>query len=221
VVGEARDGIEAARLIEKLAPRLVFLDIGLPGKNGLELGREIFDLNPWTFIVFVTASSDYRSEAIDVYAFDYLVKPFKLNRLRQTIARINELVNGNQMGQPAPSLFKSTDLLDQPLFFRSNNEYFGLNSKDIIFVTKEDRKTVVYHTEGKLKISENLTILANMLKNYGFLRSHKGFVVNLAHVKKITPFSRSNYELTMSYTDQKPLMTWEIAKKIGIINNYK
>ncbi|OPX90542.1 MAG: Transcriptional regulatory protein YehT [Pelotomaculum sp. PtaB.Bin104] len=221
VVGEAGDGLQAEKLIEELTPQVVFLDIDMPGKTGLELAREIFDLNPWTFIVFATGFNEFRSEAFDVYAFDYLVKPFKLNRLRQTMTRIKAVIEGKTAGKQVPDLTKPTALPEKTRFFRGNNEYIHLDLDDIIFITREDRKTVIHHTEGVFRITESLASLEKQLQGYHFLRSHKGFIVNLRMVKKIIPFSRENYELVMANTDKKPLMTWENAKKLGIMPNLK
>lgn len=71
--------------------RVVFVDIDLPGKNGLDLAREIFAINPWTYIVFATGYDNHMDEAYEVYAFDYLVKPFKLDRMKKTMERIRSL----------------------------------------------------------------------------------------------------------------------------------
>jgi two-component system LytT family response regulator len=85
VVGEAVDGTEALAKFEELRPDVVFIDIDLPGKDGVALAREIFDCNPRTRLVFITAHEQYRKEAFSVYACDYIVKPFKIDRLSQTL----------------------------------------------------------------------------------------------------------------------------------------
>ena len=88
ILGEAADGITALDMVEKLNPRVVFIDIDLPGKNGVELAREICDINPQTILIFATAFDDHTHEAFEVYAFDYLIKPFKLDRIKKTMERI-------------------------------------------------------------------------------------------------------------------------------------
>ncbi|MDD3654492.1 MAG: LytTR family DNA-binding domain-containing protein [Desulfotomaculaceae bacterium] len=221
VIGEAGDGLAAIKLIEELAPQVVFVDIDIPGKNGVELAQEIFDINPWIFIVFATAFSEYRSEAFDVYAFDYLVKPFKLNRLRQTMERIKAVAEGKLAGKQVPGLSQNTVGLKKTCLFKINNEFVYLELDGIIFITKEARKTIIYHKEGVFKTNESLSSLEKQLQGYQFFRSHKGFIVNLNMVKKVTRYSRDSFEIAMSHTDKKPLLTWENAKKLGIVTNSK
>lgn len=214
VIGEAGDGIEAIRLIEELAPQVVFIDIDLPGKNGVELAQEIYDINPWTFIVFATAFSEFRGEAFNVYAFDYLVKPFKMNRLRQTMERIKLVMSGKATAKPMPGITNLKDSLNRKLLFRENEKLVCLNVDDIIYVTREGRKSVVYFIDGQVGTNENLSVLEEQLGGYPFFRSHKGFIVNLRMVKELIPSGTSSYELVMANTKKKPLMTFENFKEL-------
>jgi two-component system LytT family response regulator len=207
VIGEAGDGLEAIKLIEELSPQVVFVDVDLPGKNGVELAQGIFDINPRTFIVFATASSEFRGEAFDVYAFDYLVKPFKMNRVRQTMERIKLVLSGKVVDRPGPHLGNLNKNVSRKQFFRNDNKLVYLNLNDIIYVTKEGRKSTIYFIGGQLETNENLAVLEEQLGGYPFFRSHSGFIVNLKMVKELTPTGRSSYELVMANTKKKPLMT--------------
>ncbi|MBE0446647.1 MAG: response regulator transcription factor [Actinobacteria bacterium] len=91
VVAEAEDGIKLIRQVEKLMPDVVFLDITMPTMNGLEAAKKIFSIDPTIAMIFATAHDSYMREAFEVYAFDYLVKPFNLDRIRQTLSRIKEI----------------------------------------------------------------------------------------------------------------------------------
>lgn len=88
VVGEAANGQEAMEIYDRTHPQVIFLDVDMPGKTGVECARLIQDQNPAAVLIFATGHEEYRGEAFEVYAFDYLVKPFKLARLEQTLARI-------------------------------------------------------------------------------------------------------------------------------------
>ena len=76
LVGEARDGLECIELVEQLRPQIVFLDVEMPGKTGVEAARIIQDMDPSIILIFATAHDQYMGDAFEVYAFDYLVKPF-------------------------------------------------------------------------------------------------------------------------------------------------
>jgi len=221
VTGEAGDGTEAIKLFKELSPRVVFVDIGLPGKTGVELAREIFDINPRTFIVFATALSGHREEAFDVYAFDYLVKPFKMNRVRQTMERIKMALSGKIAGEPAPDPAGSDDVINKmrKQFFRSGSRIVYLNLDEIIYITKEGHDSIIHYTGGKIETKENLNVLEKQLGGYPFFRSHSGFLVNLKMVKELIPSGRSSFELVMAGTLKRPLMTVEKFKELGEISH--
>ncbi|KJS17468.1 MAG: LytTR family transcriptional regulator [Peptococcaceae bacterium BRH_c4b] len=221
VIGEAGDGLEAIKLIEKLSPQVVFLDIDLPGKNGVELAQEIFDINPLTCIVFATAFSEFRGEAFDVYAFDYLVKPFKMNRLRQTMDRIKMVLSGKVAGRPIPYSKNMNKNVSRKQFFRNDNKLVYLNLDDIIYVTREGRKSTIYFIGGKVQTNDKLSVLEEQLEGYPFFRGHSGFIVNLKMVKELIPTGRSSYELVMENTKNRPLITVEKFKELEELTNAK
>lgn len=221
VVGEAGNGLEAIKLIRELSPQVVFVDIGLPEKDGVELAQEIFDINPLTFIVFATAFSEFREKAFDVYAFDYLVKPFKMNRVRQTMERIKQVLSGKIAGRPGFYLKKLNGDISRKQFFRSDNKLVYLNLDDIIYVTKEGRKCTIYFIGGQIQTNDNLSVLEEQLAGYPFFRSHSGFIINLRMVKELIPTGRSSYELVMANTKKRPLITVERFKELEELTNTK
>lgn len=74
IVGEAEDGVQLLTLVEQEKPQLVFLDVEMPGKTGVECARVIQDMNPAIVLIFATAHDEYMGDAFEVYAFDYLLK---------------------------------------------------------------------------------------------------------------------------------------------------
>ncbi len=91
LVGEAENGEIGFSLAETLSPHIVFLDVEMPGMNGVMCAKKIIDIAPKTFIIFATAHEKYMSEAFEVYASDYLIKPFKIDRVLTTLERIKEV----------------------------------------------------------------------------------------------------------------------------------
>ena len=90
IVGEAEDGVQLLALVEQEKPQLVFLDVEMPGKTGVECARVIQDMNPAIVLIFATAHDEYMGDAFEVYAFDYLLKPFRDQDLMSAIARVRE-----------------------------------------------------------------------------------------------------------------------------------
>ena len=88
IVGEAKDGRELIRLNEQTHPQVILLDVEMPVMTGVECARIIQDINPKTILVFATAHEKYMGDAFEVYAFDYLLKPFREQRVMKTLALI-------------------------------------------------------------------------------------------------------------------------------------
>jgi two-component system, LytTR family, response regulator len=97
VVGEAATGIEAARVAQAVRPDVLFLDVRMPDRNGIELLKEWPD-RARPAVVFVTAHADYALEAFGLSAVDYLLKPFSETRLADTVRRLVRFLHGANAG---------------------------------------------------------------------------------------------------------------------------
>ncbi len=93
VVGDCDNMTEAIIQFNSRKPDVVFMDIEINGGSGIDSARVIRELNPDTKIIFATAHSEYMSNAFEIYAFDYLVKPFNMDRIKQTLGRIENSYN--------------------------------------------------------------------------------------------------------------------------------
>ena len=102
LAGEASDGKQAIELAETLRPDVVFLDVEMPEMTGVECARVIQDMNPAILLIFATAHEGYMGDAFEVYAFDYLVKPFKVERVMQTLERARNLLRSPETA-PEPA----------------------------------------------------------------------------------------------------------------------
>lgn len=213
LIGEAENGKQLVQLVEELKPDAVFIDIDMPEKNGIEASREIFDIDPHIFIVFVTAFDNYTHQAFEVYAFDYLVKPFKLDRIRKTIQRIQTLMlerDSNLLLHRIPGAANSQDL---KLMFQTNEKCRFVNMSDIIMITRSERKTTIYTTQGVLTTYESLQLLEGRLKGELFFRSHKGYIINKDMVIELSPWGNKSYLVRMANIKETALMTFEKAKE--------
>lgn len=115
---------------------------------------------------------------------------------------------------PMPDCANLKEQFNRKLLFRGNEKLVYLNLDDIIYVTREGRKSVIYFIDGQVGTNENLSALEERLGGYPFFRSHKGFIVNLRMVKELIPSGTSSYELVMANTRKKPLMTYEKLREL-------
>jgi len=214
VLGEAGDGITALKMVEELTPRVVFIDIDLPKKNGVDLAREICDINPHIILIFATAYDDYTHEAFEVYAFDYLVKPYKLDRIKETLERIKAL---DSQRTTVPNYFHplaTGEVTPSRLVLRQSEKLIFLDTKEIIFITRENRKTVIYTEKHRISTTENLNDIEKRLNGNSFFRSHRGYIVNLCMIKEIYPWGRKGYQITFAGTKETALLTSEKSKEL-------
>ena len=205
VVGEASDGEEAFRLVEKLNPDIVFLDVEMPVLNGIECANMIVDFNPLIKIIFVTAYEEYMPEAFKVYAFDYMVKPFKMDRLYQTLQHLKNIaLRQNEESTALPGINKPE--LDK-LLIRGKEGVILVDIDDIVLIQREDRNTVIITSHEKYVTSDSLGQIEEKLGRWMFFRSHKSYIINLSKIHKIFPYGRWTYLVKLKNTDVDALMT--------------
>ena len=203
VVAEAEDGAQLVELSEKLAPDVVVLDISMPTLSGLEAAKKIFSISPTISLIFVTAHDNYTHEAFELYAFDYIVKPFNLERIKQTMARIKELRAGSGVHSDKSS----------KLAVKSSEGHVFLDTHDIILVTRSNRQTIITTTKGTVTTYEPLQSLSTKLGADTFFRCHKGYIINAGMVMEISPCGDKTHLVRLASTTETALMTRERAKE--------
>jgi len=103
VIGQAKNGVEAVRLIEEASPDLVLLDVQMPGMDGLGVLRA---LNQRPQVVFATAFDEYAIQAFEVHAADYLLKPITRTRLEEAVRRVRLRLAGERTAPQLDSLMQ-------------------------------------------------------------------------------------------------------------------
>lgn len=142
IVGEAEDGVQLLTLVEQEKPQLVFLDVEMPGKTGVECARVIQDMNPAIVLIFATAHDEYMGDAFEVYAFDYLLKPFKKERVMQTLERAKKRIRHQTDGETPLPVHPTPHPVSGRLMLHHKDGVSFLNVSDIVLVQREDRTTV-------------------------------------------------------------------------------
>ncbi|VBB05136.1 Hypothetical protein LUCI_0343 [Lucifera butyrica] len=214
IVGEAENGRQLVQMVEEREPDVVFLDVDMPEMNGIEASREIFDINSKVFLIFATGYNCYTHEAFEVYAFDYLVKPFDLERVQRTVRRIIEMKAARDQVsviKPEKPAFRGENLKLRVL---SNEKSIFINIPDIVLITRTERKTMIHVTgESVVQTYEPLQKLEDRLKEHNFFRCHKGFIINPDMVVEIIPWGNKTYLVKLANTKETALMTWDHVKE--------
>lgn len=208
IVGQARNGREAVELFERLRPQIVFLDVHMPGLNGVEAARAMARRAQ---IVFVTAYEQYAVQAFEQGALDYLVKPLEAARLADTVQRLRERLGEGAAVQASPVQARLEAALEAALAQLSArlNQPSGASEparpaplqwlrasvgstlklipvEQIIFLRSDEKYTLVVWQEGEALIRTPIRELIEQLDTQTFAQVHRSVVVNLRAISHVT-----------------------------------
>lgn len=209
LVGEAENGAQMLELFDREHPQAVILDVEMPEMDGLQCARALQDRAPLTVIIFATAHEQYMGDAFEVYAFDYLLKPFKVERVLKTLELIQmRLIR--QDSQAVPQRTAPVRSAPERLMLRHKEGVAFIDLDDILLIQREERMTVIYTEDGARYItSDSLSELEERLPADTFFRSHKSYIVNINHIISITPYGRWTFVVKLRGTQHDALITHE------------
>lgn len=166
---------------------LVFLDIEMPGIDGITLAKRLRTVSENVQIVFLTSHIEYALEGYEVNALRYLVKPVDMNKLSEVLKYIQDKKNNSRQ-----------------IMIRQEGEDIVIDISDIIYMESMDKNVRIVTSKSEYITRYNISDYEEELKNSGFLRIHRGYLISLSKVKKIVkndvvmdgdislPVSRSN-----------------------------
>lgn len=207
--GEASDGAELLALAAEHRPQLVLLDVEMPGVSGVDCARELQDSDPHTILIFATAHDKYMADAFEVYAFDYLLKPFKAERALATLERAKSVLRTRE---DAARSAKPVEPRPQSgrILLKHRDGVSVINMEDILLVQREERATVLYTVnDGRYVTGDSLADIEARLDPALFMRCHKSYIINLSHVDSISPYGRWTYVVKLRGTRRDALITHE------------
>jgi len=202
VIGESGDGAQAVRLIEAMAPDLVFLDIQMPGLNGIEVIRAI-GVEKMPTVVFVTAYDEYAVKAFEVHAQDYLLKPLDRERFLKALDRAlrevghlrNERLTRARRGLEMMSA-DSQDWGDRVLV-KSAGRRLVLRANQIDWIEAAGNYVKIHVALETHFHRETLKHIADRLARFGFIRIHRRTVVNCNRISGLKPSPHGDHELSL------------------------
>jgi two-component system LytT family response regulator/two-component system response regulator LytT len=201
VIATGSNGLQAVDLIQKLEPEVVFLDVHMPGLDGMGVVRRLREmgLNPPRFI-FVTAYDQYAVEAFRLEAMDYLLKPVDKLRLAESIERAQRAIQEKQAAEPPakPGAAAGHAAPRTKLLIRANNRNFIVDANDVIYATIDNGVITLVSTnlEGHSNYRTIEDLQAN-LDHEMFWRVHRSYLVNINRIKEVVPWFKSSYQLRL------------------------
>jgi two-component system, LytTR family, response regulator LytT len=198
VIARASNGLEAVDLIRKLEPELVFLDVNMPGLDGLGVVRQLReDEVDLPHFIYVTAYDQYAVEAFRLEAMDYLLKPVERPRLAETIERARRVIQEKKPVE-LPAAAVPAPAPRTKLLVRSSNRNFIVDANDLIYATIDDGLITLVATnlEGHSNYRTIEDLQANLDRDV-FWRVHRSYLVNINRIKEVVPWFKSSYQLRM------------------------
>ena len=178
------------RLTESFAAQaydLVFLDIEMPAVDGITLAKRLRSVSEKVFIVFLTGHVEYAIEGYEVNALRYLTKPVDVEKLKEVIRYVQERQGSSRQ-----------------IIIKEDGEEYLIDINDIIYMESENQNVRIITSKGGHSIRYNIGDFEEQLRNDGFFRIHRGYLISLSKVKKLSkndvimdgdiilPVSRSN-----------------------------
>lgn len=207
VQGIANNGVEGLMLITSLKPNAAFLDINMPLQNGIDLAKEVKNLDKNIDVIFTTAYEDHAIEAFEIEAYDYILKPYSEERIKKVVNRLkNKILTRDSEADILTE--KMSELLNKLTqnkidFNKVPCEFKGkiilISIDDIYFCYIEDNKT--YIKTKDMSYYSNYT-LHEIEKKTNFFRAHRSYLVNMDKVKELFSWFNGTYKLVMDDTEK-------------------
>ena len=215
IIDTASNGLEAVSMIEDLEPDLVFLDVQMPGLDGLGVIRQLQEKKiPLPHFILATAFDQYAVEAFRLEAMDYLLKPVEKDRLAVSVERAGKIVEAKQAAEPKLPDGPRPGLQRTKLLVRSGQRNLVVDANDVIYATIDDGLITVVTTsiEGQLNYRTIEELQSNLDPDV-FWRVHRSFLVNINRIREVVPWFKSSFQLRMEDKKQTEVPVSRIQTK--------
>jgi len=216
IVATAANGLEAVKLISDLEPDVVFLDVQMPGLDGMGVIRKLKEQNiPLPHFVMATAYDQYAVEAFRLEALDYLLKPVDAERLQVAVERARRAVADRlRAAAPVEPSVAKPALQRTKLLVRSNQRNFIVDAQDVVYATIDDGLITV--VANNLEGQSNYRTIEELQSNLDpdtFWRVHRSYLVNIHRIKEVIPWFKSSFQLRMDDKKQTEIPVSRVQTK--------
>ncbi|MEI9976204.1 MAG: LytTR family DNA-binding domain-containing protein [Ignavibacteriota bacterium] len=204
VIATASNGLQAMDLIQKMEPELVYLDVNMPGLDGMGVVRQLREKGvELPHVIFVTSLRSVRRGGFRLEALDYLLKPIDKVRLAESVDRARGApVQDRKVPEPSVSGTATAPVAQatprNKLAVRCNNRHFIVDANEVIYATIDNGLITLVTTnlEGHSNYRTIEDLQAALDKDQ-FWRVHRSYLVNINRIKEVVPWFKSSYQLRM------------------------
>jgi two-component system response regulator LytT len=215
IIATASNGLEAVKLIEDLEPDLVFMDVQMPGLDGMSVIRKLREKGiPLPHFVMATAYDQYAVEAFRWEALDYLLKPVEKDRLAVSVERARKAIAEKVKSAPAELPAPKPSLQRSKLLVKSGQRNFIVDAQDVVYATIEDGLITVVASgmEGQSNYRTIEELQSNLDPDM-FWRVHRSYLVNIHRIKEVIPWFKSSFQLKMDDKKQTEIPVSRVQTK--------
>lgn len=198
IAGECSSGTEALEKIKSLMPDLVFLDIQMPGMNGIDVLQNIDA--PLPQIIFVTAYDEYAIKAFELNAADYLLKPFSKERFIKTIDKVKQNLSSTGLNEKVLGLI--SDLQKKEKFLsrfivKSSQTFTFVPVDEVNYIEAEGNYIKIKTQNGSHLVRDTITRTCARLNPADFVRVHRSLIVNVNKIKQMQTHFNGEYIIVL------------------------
>lgn len=209
LVGEFADAESASAFLEKTNVDLIFLDIQMPGTNGIEFAKTIGNK---TLVIFTTAYAEYALDSYEVDAIDYLVKPVALNRFQKAVVKAK-----NYLDMLSKGYSNRLEIVDDDyIFIKTERKIIKIYPNDITFIEGLRDYVIIHTAEQKIIALIGLKHIQSKLPENTFVRVSKSYVVNIKHISSLdnNDIHIGKHEIPIGNVYRNQFFEQYISKKI-------
>ncbi len=217
LVHVAVNRFDALEHIHSLKPDLVFLDIEMPGMNGLEVAENI-EMDEMPSVVFATAYSEHAIKAFELNAQDYLLKPFNEDRLRSAIDKVASNKSGTVLDKKKIAQILKSELAEDiktpfanKVPIPTRDRYKLVDYSEVVCIEVEERSVRLFTKEKSYLLNHTLDTFERKLPDEKFFRVNRSCIIGLGHVKEIVIWFGNRFKIILS-NDKEVISSREKSK---------
>lgn len=222
IIGECADGRQAVSAIRSLGPDLVFLDIQLPELDGFGVVEEV-GAERMPVVIFITAYDQHAMRAFDVYALDYLLKPYKSERLKRAVERARaQVLRGKDaaLNERLLSLLESVrpgPRYVERLMIRSLGRVYFIRADEIDWIESEGNYVRIHAGKESHFLRDTLGGIEARLDRQKFVRIHRSTIINVESIKELQPLFSGDYTVILHNGERLTMSRGHKEKLLSLI----
>lgn len=214
IIGEFASGEEAGRAVATLNPQVIFVDIEMPGLNGIQTAEKVAAGQAAPLVVFATAHEEFAVKAFELNAVDYLLKPFSAKRIAKCINKVRSL-----LAETKTAALKKREAGEgqlhclQKLAIEHNGKAYVIDTRDIIAVYCADGQLSIQLADKCYYSNMSLQDLQSRLDDRLFFRTHRAYLVNIEKIREMIPWFNGTYNLILEgFSRDVPVSRQQVPK---------